>query len=125
MADGETDPFMASFTCDEDGQWWFAPPVGETRLKVDGEEVWRAQERYRWGSRLTFAVPALVLVSIWWFSANLIALGWPKWGPVALGFGAMMVIGAIRAWVVSAFALGSIRTRWLALEIQRRELRGV
>jgi len=37
----------------------------------------------------------------------------------------MLVIGMIRAWVVNAFALGSIRTRWLALETQRRELRGI
>ena len=85
MDDAETDPFMASFTCDDDGEWWFTPPVGETRLKVDGEEVWRAAERYRWGSRFIYAMSVVVLTCIWWFSANLIALGWPKWGPFALG----------------------------------------
>ena len=94
-------------------------------LKVDDDEVWRAEERYRWGSRFIYAMSVVVVTCIWWFSADLIAVGWPKWGPFALGLGLMVVVGAIRAWVVNAFALGSIRTRWLALETQRRELRGI
>jgi hypothetical protein len=124
MEDGETDPLKASFTCDEDGQWWFAPPVGETRLKVDGEEVWCAQERYRWGSRAAFAVPVVAFVCIFWFDSDFIAWGWPKWSPLPFAIGALLLSGAIRM-LVGAFALGSIRKRWLALETQRRELRGI
>ena len=116
----QVERFLSNFTCDEDGQHYFSPPVGNARLPVTVEEVWAAEGRFRWAERLRVPSFAVLVFGTALLTEHRLS-GWSQFGAV---LGAMLIGSAIWMWVDTYFVLGTMRKRWIRLEQQQRAING-